>query len=121
MSDMDESLTAARSPGLKLDHGKPPLSLVDRYAIEQIGQVLAFGARKYAAHNWREGIQYSRLLDAAMRHLYAFADGEDLDAESGLSHIAHAGCCVVFLLGMINAKPEMDDRYRKPKEKTHGV
>lgn len=101
--------------GLKYDTGKAPLSLVDRYAIEQIGHVLAFGARKYSAHNWREGIEYSRLLDAALRHLYAFADGEDTDPESGLSHIAHAGCCVVFLLGMINARPDMDDRYQKPK------
>ena len=99
--------------GQKFDYGKPPLSLIDRYAVEQIGLVLAFGAKKYHAHNWRDGIQYSRLVDAALRHLYAFADGEDLDLESGLPHIAHAGCCVVFLLGMINSRPDMDDRYKK--------
>lgn len=98
------------SEGKKFDAGKAPLSLVDRFAIEQIGQVLAFGANKYGAHNWRGGINYSRLLDAALRHLYAFADGEDNDPESGLSHIAHAGCNIVFLLGMIRARGDLDDR-----------
>jgi hypothetical protein len=107
--------------GLKHDHGKPPLSLIDRHAIEQIGLVLAFGAKKYAAHNWRGGIEYSRLIDAALRHLYAFADGEDTDPESGLSHIAHAGCCVVFLLGMIHARPDMDDRYQNQNGGSDGV
>jgi hypothetical protein len=101
------------SGGLKYDSGKPPLSLIDRHALEAIGQVLAFGAQKYAAHNWRKGIVYSRLIDAALRHLYAFADGEDNDPESGLSHVAHAGCCVIFLLGLMHAKPEMDDRHSR--------
>lgn len=100
--------------GIKYDTGKPPMSLIDRHAVEQIAQVLAFGANKYAAHNWRQGIAFSRLLDAALRHLFAFADGEDTDPESGLSHIAHAGCCVVFLLGMIHAHPELDDRHKEP-------
>ncbi|QMV32367.1 hypothetical protein T2_00050 [Ralstonia phage Elie] len=105
---------AAPATGVKHDNNKPPLSLVDRHAIEEIGRVLAFGAQKYAAHNWRQGIAYSRLLDAALRHLYAFADGEDNDPESGLSHIAHAGCCVVFLLGMIRHRPDVDDRWTTP-------
>lgn len=99
--------------GLKYDSGKPPMSLIDRHALEEIAKVLAFGANKYAAHNWRNGIAYSRLLDAAMRHITAYADGEDVDPESGLSHVAHAGCCIVFLLGMAANKPEFDDRWRK--------
>lgn len=97
--------------GLKFDTDKPPLSLIDRHAIEEIAKVLAFGAKKYEAHNWRKGIAYSRLLDAAIRHLYAFADGENLDPESGLPHVAHAGCCIVFLLGTMHAHPELDDRH----------
>lgn len=101
--------------GIKFDNGKPPMSLLDRHAMEEIANVLAFGAQKYAAHNWRKGIAYSRLLDAAMRHLFAFADGEDNDPESGLSHVAHAGCCIVFLLGMTNARPDMDDRHTEAK------
>lgn len=99
------------STGNKFDAGKPPMSLIDRYALEQIAQVLAFGKGKYGAHNWRGGIAYSRLLDAALRHLYAIADGEDLDQETGLPHAAHAGCCIMFLLRMMRDRPELDDRF----------
>jgi len=88
IGDPHESLTFAPLAGVKNDQGKAPLSLIDRNAIEQIAQVLAFKAKKYAAHNWRKGIAYPRLLDAALRHLYAFADGEDTDPESGLPHVA---------------------------------
>lgn len=104
--------------GRKDDTDKPPMSLLDRYALEQIANVLAFGAKKYAKHNWRKGLEYSRLLDAALRHLLAFADGEDNDPESGFSHIAHAGCCIMFLLWMSKNRTDLDDRHRSC---THGA
>lgn len=96
--------------GRKDDQDKPPMSLLDRFALEQIAKVLQFGAKKYAKHNWRKGLEFSRLLDAALRHILAFADGEDNDPESGLSHIAHAGCCIMFLLWMQKNRPDLDDR-----------
>jgi hypothetical protein len=105
-----QDLTAG---GIKHDSGKPPMSLLDRHALEEIARVMGFGAQKYAAHNWRKGIQMSRLLDAAMRHLYAYADGESTDPESGLSHLAHAGCCVMFALNMEKTRPDLDDRHKK--------
>jgi hypothetical protein len=100
------------SGGLKYDGEKPRMDLLDRHALEEIARVLGFGAAKYKAHNWREGIAYSRLIAAALRHLHAFNDGEDIDPESGLSHLAHLGCCVMFLLGMQKARPDLDDRYK---------
>jgi hypothetical protein len=104
------------SEGLKFDKGKPPISLLDRHALEQIASVMDFGAHKYGRHNWRGGIKYSRLLDAALRHLMAFNDGEDLDNETKLSHIAHAGCCIMFLLWMEKERKDLDDRYKKTKK-----
>lgn len=99
--------------GAKHDSGKAPLDLLDRVALEEIARVLEFGKKKYAAHNWRGGLQMSRLMAAAMRHLMAYNDGEDFDPESGLSHLAHAGCCVMFALRMEHDRPDMDDRYKK--------
>jgi len=99
-----------QSGGLKYDAEKPPMDLIDRRAMEQLANVLAFGAKKYAAHNWRSGIQYSRLTAAALRHIHAFNDGETFDPESGLPHIAHAMCCLMFILGQPGT--EMDDRHR---------
>ena len=83
----------------KFDGGKVMLELLPWEALIEIAKVLTFGAGKYGAHNWRgTGLSYSRLLGAALRHLSAWAMGEDRDKETGLSHLAHAGCCILFLL-----------------------
>ena len=97
---------------LKFDTDKLPLNLLSTEAMNQTAAVLAFGAQKYAAHNWRAGFAWSRPLAAAMRHLTAFNDGEDRDPESGLSHLAHAACCIMFLLEFEKTHPQLDDRYK---------
>lgn len=104
------------SPGTKYDQGKVPISLLDRKALEGVAAVLAFGAKKYAAHNWRGGISYNRLLDAMGRHYLAIVDGEDVDPESGLPHIDHLGCCWMFLSHAMKNKTGrfVDDRYKEP-------
>jgi hypothetical protein len=74
------------------------MDLLPGEALEEIAKVLSFGAKKYAAHNWRKGFAWSRLLAACLRHLFAYGRGERTDPESGLSHLAHAGCMLLFLL-----------------------
>lgn len=98
--------------GIKHDAGKVPLDLIDPTAIEGLAAVLAFGANKYAANNWRGGLSYSRLLAAMMRHLFAIMRGEDTDPESGLPHVDHVGCCWMFLSNMMKTRPDLDDRYK---------
>lgn len=97
--------------GLKADGGKPRLDLLSTHALNQIALVLNHGAEKYDEHNWRKGIEFHRLIRAALNHVMAFNAGEDNDPESGLSHLAHAGCCVMFLLELLQTHPELDDRY----------
>ena len=72
---------------------------------------MAHGLQKYGRDNWRKGMDFSRLMDAALRHIYAFADGEDKDGETGLSHLAHARCCLAFLLEYEGKSLGKDDRY----------
>jgi len=103
----------AKQEGTKYDQEKPRVDLLDPLALEGVAAVLTFGARKYAAHNWRGGISYSRLLGAALRHLFAIVRGEDNDPESGLPHVDHLGCCVMFLSNMMKTRPDLDDRYKK--------
>ena len=103
---------AMANQGVKFDGDKPRMDLLDAYAIEQLSQVLTFGASKYASHNWRKGIAKGRLIAAALRHLFAYLRGEDKDPESGLSHVAHAMCCCMFLLGLEH-RPELDDRWKE--------
>jgi len=97
---------------LKFDQDKLPLHLLSTEAMNQTAAVLAFGAEKYAEHNWRKGFVWSRPLSAAMRHITAFNAGEDRDPESGLSHLAHAACCIMFLLEFEKTSKHLDDRYK---------
>lgn len=85
--------------GRKDDAGKPTFRLVPPRALLEVARVLEFGARKYDPENWRrvDGIQ-DRYLDAALRHINAHQRGEDADRETGISHLAHAGCCLLFML-----------------------
>ena len=101
--------------GTKYDSGKPPISLIDPEFLEGLANVLGFGANKYAAHNWRNGIAYSRLISAAYRHLGAINKGEDNDAESNLPHVYHLACCVMFLAAMMKHRPDLDDRWKGNK------
>ncbi len=92
------NFTSVAREGTKHDAGKPPMSLIPTAALVEEAKVLAFGAAKYSAHNWRLGISYSRLVDAALRHLTEWKEGDRIDAETSLSHLAHARCCLGFLL-----------------------
>ena len=103
----------------KFDQNKSPLELLPPDALFAIADVLAFGAKKYATHNWAKGFAWSRLSGAALRHLFAWSRGEKADPESGLSHLAHAGCCLLFLLDHEILKLGVDDRrqYTTSEEK----
>lgn len=100
----------------KSDQNKAPIDLIDSEFILGIADVLAFGAKKYAAYNWRKGIALSRLYAAAQRHLLAYNNNEDNDSESSLDHIYHAACCLMFIAWTKKHKPELDDRWRKSNE-----
>lgn len=84
--------------GKKFDSGKPRWSLLPEGAVASIVDVLEAGAIKYAPNNWQlvpDG--KTRYYDAAMRHIEAWRTGEMNDPETGLPHLAHAGCCLMFL------------------------
>jgi hypothetical protein len=98
--------------GIKHDSGKARMSLLDSSWLLGVAEVLTFGEKKYQAHNWRKGLSVSRLMDAAARHQAAFNDGEDLDPESGKSHLYHASCCLMFASWMIKNRPDLDDRFK---------
>lgn len=102
--------------GTKYDQDKTPYDLLDVYFLEGIAEVLKFGANKYEEHNWRKGIKYSRVFSALMRHLWNFWRGERVDPETGLHHLYHAGCCLMFLCSYESSPTrkyrEFDDRYK---------
>lgn len=106
--------TECQESGTKNDQNKPDLSLLSSLWVTAVGAVLSFGKRKYAAHNWRKGFAISRPLAASLRHIFAFLQGEDLDPESGLPHLAHASCSLMFAFELWQTRPDLDDRFRVP-------
>ena len=99
--------------GTKFDKGKAQLDLLSTIWLMGVGQVLTFGAKKYESHNWRKGISRSRLMAACLRHLLAYNNGEDYDPETGLLHLYHASCCLMFASELHETMPETDDRYKR--------
>lgn len=96
---------------LKFYDQKARLDLLSTLAIEEMCQVLAYGCRKYDADNWRLGMCWRRLLRAAIGHIFAFMRGQDLDPETGRSHVAHAMCCLMFVLEYWITQGGSDDRW----------
>lgn len=87
------------TPAEKHDAGKLRYDLLPWEALEDVTRVMMFGAGKYGEDNWRKGLSRPRLFSAALRHLTAWLkDPKTPDAESGLPHLAHAACCVLFAL-----------------------
>jgi len=111
------NLAYDNATGVKHDQDKAPMDLLDPMALDGLTRVLQFGARKYASHNWRGGISYSRLIAALLRHTFAILRGEYIDPESGLPHVDHVGCCWMFLSNLMKTRPDLDDLWKPPQSK----
>lgn len=107
---------AKQESGVKHDQSKEPVDLLARSWLLGVARVLGFGAQKYDRHNWRGGIKRSRLIAAALRHILAYNEGEDLDPESGLNHLYHASCCLMFASEMHEVRPDLDDRFKREEK-----
>lgn len=78
---------------------KIDLSLVPPSAIIAEARVMAIGAHKYGPYNWRDKTVSSRVYTAAaLRHILTWQDGEEIDPESGESHLAHARACLGIVI-----------------------
>lgn len=83
--------------GRKDDNEKIRTDLYSVPAYMGTCAVLTFGAKKYESWNWSKGILYMRIYGAILRHLFAWVTGEENDKETGLSHLDHAACELMFL------------------------
>ncbi len=103
-------LEILKQEGHKDDDGKTLYFAMPWVALDEMAEVMTFGAQKYALFNFRKGMKYSRLWSAAIRHLVAWWRGEENDPETGKSHLAHALCCIGMLLEIKKLNRGEDDR-----------
>ena len=88
----------ATTGGRKFDGGKLQYGLLPPLALKATVEILTFGAEKYEPDNWKYVPDSKRrYFDAMQRHVWAWKNGEQLDPESGIHHLAHAMCCLMFL------------------------
>lgn len=91
--------------------GKVPFSTVPSEVTAEVGLAMLEGARKYGRHNYRAvGVRASVYYDAALRHLTAWWEGQDIDPDSGLSHIVKCLACLYVLRDSQNIGNWVDDR-----------
>lgn len=97
----------------RFNNGKLKWSYIHWPSMEEMVKVLMYGANKYAPHNWMKGLPMTEISESLLRHLFAFMQGEDIDPESGESHIGHMMCNLMFMNYVYKFKTEFDDRRNK--------
>jgi len=103
LSEIKKNDSGALVEGRKDDQAKLRFDLIPAESLEAIVAALTYGSTKYGDDNWRfvpNGRR--RYIGALMRHAWAAIRGEAKDPETGLSHWAHAGACILFLLAPLN-------------------
>lgn len=101
----------ATNPKDAVGTSKVPFSTVPAPVIAELGLALLEGARKYGRHNYREiGVRGSVYYDACLRHITAWWEGQDVDPDSGLSHLTKAMACLAVLRDSQLAQNWTDDR-----------
>ncbi len=96
--------------GVKKDQGKPQYHFLPFDLMAGENRVWAKGALKYAPNQWRKGMPTTQALNACLRHLFDFGQGEDLDRETLESHLDHAICCIRMMQNTLAYHPALDDR-----------
>lgn len=90
---------------------KVSLSLWPAVATAQGALALMDGARKYGRANYRVAkVRASIYVDAAMRHLACWNEGEEIALDSGVTHLGHALACLAILVDAQSCETLVDDR-----------
>ena len=96
--------------GAKYDHGKLRYDLIPPEAMEALAYIYTIGADKYGDRNWERGISWGRIIGALLRHLYSWIRGDEIDEESGKSHLWHVLWNVAALVTYEKRNIGIDDR-----------
>lgn len=111
-----ENPAPAQPVSVKHDSEKPAVQYIPMEALFEMGKAYGFGARKYGGYNFQHtGLEVTRCLAAATRHIFQFIAGEDKDKESGESHLGHAMAAIGMAIYTLAHHPAKDDRFKPTK------
>lgn len=80
-------------------------------AILHAARAMMDGAEKYGPYNWRaKKVIASIYVDAAIRHLLTWFEGQETAKDSGVHHLGHAIACEAILLDALETGNLVDDR-----------
>ena len=109
----------ATSGGRKFAGGKTQFGLIPPFALQEFADVLTYGATKYEPDNWKHVPDARRrYFNAAMRHMWAWKRLEKTDPETGLHHMAHAMCCLSFIID-IEMDPSIINDVNNPNSESN--
>lgn len=100
---------------LRYNEGKSRVDQIPAEALLEVGRVSTYGVEKYGLYNWQKGQPWGNCIGAALRHIYHFMRGEDIDPESGIHHLAHAAWNLLALIWYQKKGLGEDDRIKAPE------
>lgn len=111
MGDVDPVTESGENPKDLIGKTKVSLSKVPTSAIIHEARAMMDGAAKYGPYNWRDKrVLASIYVDACLRHLTAWFDGEECAEDSGVHHLGHARACLGILIDAMETGNLKDDR-----------
>lgn len=81
--------------GVKETHLKRDYTLLPFSVLDEVVDIMDYGAKKYSRDNWKL-VPREEYIKAGLRHIIAVLKGEEVDPESGFSHLAHACCNMIY-------------------------
>jgi len=111
LKELKKLYSESENPKDRIGLTKVPLRLIPPSSVAHLAVVMNLGAEKYGPYNWRKNrVRLTVYLEAALRHILAVLDGEDLDEESGQPHTAHVMACMAIVLDASALDVLVDDR-----------
>ena len=99
MPSVPKRVSTTRDQTIKMDDGKPRLSLMPRDIIYAIVRVREYGLTKYTDPESYKKVSIDRYKDAFLRHFMSYLDDSNsIDDESGLPHLWHAAWNIATLI-----------------------
>lgn len=99
--------------GKKYDSHKLMYHLIPFRELDSVVRVLTFGMKKYGEDDWKKFVSRDdnekRYISACLRHISRYSQGKTNDDETGEHHLAHAICCLLFVLWRENERKNKQD------------